>query len=547
MAARSSWLLLGALPAAMAAQARAYPQYLVLNKANFVSDPFAFDQDRPNSASQESIDQLLSVMGGLTGSDKRRLAFSHITLLMGSNATNAMAFLNNMLNLSLANNLALSVELDVFQWWNGRPDLWNWFNTSAPGYSPSTVANVEWTCWQPECATMLSWRNWGSQFRTPAPHPNIASPVVMAEYLSALRPFLARVGQWYASLPADKRYLLAALKVSEEVDIGPNFFFYPDGNSYIGQPAANDPKTGIADSVQQGYNAVCTAGLACSGNITRQQLDTVVQQYYTPLATAAMQACIPRNKIVAHIGADFGDGPPQTVNNGGMAAVTTVAAPAYSIYRDAADPSPAGAGGLDVALDAIEGSAWAVGEWYLMGANHSVQQWASALNNTFAYRNCRQIFVFNYEAFYKDANALAAAVAALGPAAAPPCLVEPASGLSATVYGPSQNGSWPCGSGVPGASFCVSLSWSSPPLDADASYLDVSTLPYLLPSGALASSTVVPGTALAPGAQSFAFPLLGSPSQWNGTSLYASIRSKGCGGGSQMMASDAFSLPIAYS
>jgi hypothetical protein len=35
----------------------------------------------------------------------------------------------------------------------------------------------------------------------------------------------------YSSLPSDKQYLLAAAKVGWEVDIGLNFYFYPNGNS----------------------------------------------------------------------------------------------------------------------------------------------------------------------------------------------------------------------------------------------------------------------------------------------------------------------------
>ncbi len=35
----------------------------------------------------------------------------------------------------------------------------------------------------------------------------------------------------YNNLPSDKQYLLAAAKVGWEVDIGLNFYFYPNGNS----------------------------------------------------------------------------------------------------------------------------------------------------------------------------------------------------------------------------------------------------------------------------------------------------------------------------
>jgi hypothetical protein len=103
---------------------RAHPQYVVLNKANFVADAWAWDQDRPATASQASVDALLAAVNCTAGAGggcdragaRRRLAVSHVLLLTGTNATAALEFLDATLALAAANDLPIAVELDVFQW-----------------------------------------------------------------------------------------------------------------------------------------------------------------------------------------------------------------------------------------------------------------------------------------------------------------------------------------------------------------------------------------------------------------------------------------------
>jgi hypothetical protein len=402
---------------------------------------------------------------------------------------------------------------------------------------------VEWTGPSPANATALSWRDWGSQFRTPAPHPNLAAPPVVAAYVSALRPALARVAAWHASLPPGRGYLLAGVKLSEEVNVGPNFYFYPGGNAYLHTDPADDPTVGIAGAAQLGYAAVCTAGLApCDGSgaggPTPAQLDAVVQALWAALGQAALDAGLPRGKLLAHVGADFGDLPPGRAWNSGAAAVTPLAAPAFSVYRLAADPAAAGPLGLDAALDALGGGPWALGEWYLMapGAPGNATAWAAAFAASLAYRNARAVHVFNWEALQHDAGGLAGLRAALAPAAAPACLVEPPAGLAATV---SVNAST-SPSTAAAAAVSVTLSWAAGPLDATAAHADVSTLLAFLPSGALAVPDVVAAAPVSPapadGRLTFAVP-----PGYAGATLYASLVATGCpdaAGRPQAMASD---------
>jgi hypothetical protein len=164
-----------AIPAATAAAVSEYeqPQYLCLNKM-YGCDPGVggcWDEDMPATVTQASIDLLLAAVGGARGSAKRRLCFGwQFNPLDGSPVATKLASLDAALALALANDLPIVVTVDAFEFWQGRPDLFNWFDSSAPGFDPTNVANVEWTGPSPLNATAIAWCNWGAQFRK-APHP----------------------------------------------------------------------------------------------------------------------------------------------------------------------------------------------------------------------------------------------------------------------------------------------------------------------------------------------------------------------------------------
>lgn len=44
-------------------------------------------------------------------------------------------------------NVAVMLMFDLHIAWQNRPDLWNWFDPSKPGYDPANKANVEWFGW----------------------------------------------------------------------------------------------------------------------------------------------------------------------------------------------------------------------------------------------------------------------------------------------------------------------------------------------------------------------------------------------------------------
>jgi hypothetical protein len=114
--------------------------------------------------------------------------------------------------------------------WGNRHDLWNHFNSSAPGFDPKNRENVEWTSWSPDDAVDVSWLNWGSQMRVP-PAQNIHAPAIKAATAHALSVVSGVVAAWWrAATPAD-RGLLAGIKIGCEAGIGWQVWQYEGGNA----------------------------------------------------------------------------------------------------------------------------------------------------------------------------------------------------------------------------------------------------------------------------------------------------------------------------
>lgn len=408
------------------------PQYICWNKMyGCTTQPGCWDEDIPESISQASIDLFLAALSGQRGSEKRRLCLGYQFNVLSGPLAPKLNALDNILALSEANNLPVVLTIDPFEFWDGMPQLWNFWNSSHPGYDPNNVMNVEWTGPSPANATSVSWANWGAQFRK-APCPNLSSVAFRAAAAEAMRPFLSRIADFDASLALQrKQWLLAGVKCSWEASIGVNYFEYPNPNSFTNLDPAYDPQTGISESVQIGYAAVCTGSNECpiSGEITQSQLDLALNSYLEFVAGLVASAGIPRHKILTHAGSFFGDPPTKSVLfNSPAPSVTMKAKAGWSFYTYAFDPRTAS--GLSETLDLIEGAPWAATEWrYMGGLNSSLppeQQWYDAFNNTISLRNCRLIDVYNIENVPEEALAASQQILA----EVPTCLVDSAANLS---------------------------------------------------------------------------------------------------------------------
>jgi len=497
------------------------------------------------------VDAFLASFNGTRGSATRKLciSFNMWTLYGGAPPATYLASLNALLALIDANDLPLSISLDTTQWWQGRPDLWNWWDSSAPGFDPANAANVEWTAPSPANATLISWRNWGSQFRMPSPHPNYASPAFRAAAAESLAPLAARLSAWYAALPAERQWLLAYVRPSQELWIGTNYYFYPDGNYLASQPPASDPQGGPGASLQLGYAAVCGAlgaaaaaatpgcawapGAPAPPPLSTPQLDAVVGSYLSFAARVLLDAGLPRSKVLVHTGSFFQHVPPCPLKpplscpafNSPAAALIPEAFPGWSTYGG--DTSAAGAAGLPEALGAVAGAPWGAPEWNIFSGPFSA--WAGALNGTASLANNRFVDVQNYESINHIAAACAAVVDFVSEEER--CLVDAPSALTAA---PLNASAW-------------ALSWALWARDLGGAApavveVRVSTLAATLPSGELAAPDVWASGPLAGGAAGSATLLL--PAGFAADHVFWGATAVGCGG-AQRMASDAALLVLA--
>jgi hypothetical protein len=313
--------------------------------------------------------------------------------------------LREFLRLSELHNLPIVVQLDGEQWWEARPDLWNWWDETKPGFNPSNRFNVEWSGWQPADAVRIAWRNWGRIIRV-LPPPNLMSPAYRAACQTEMNRLVPVILAWWRGLPAAKRGLLIGIKVGWESSIGVNAWYYPDGNRLADQPVSNDPTNGVKGSLvpargvaQIGYAAVKTAGLRAEGDITEADLAEVVRRHLAELSRDAAKLGVPREKLFTHVG---GWKENELLY---AAAVNPFSCPGWSFYRHAADPRQDV--GVQTALSHSDAPAWAAVEWLYRGPNE-IEPWGRALENVFGDPRCRFLCLYNWENIQKNQTAQAA-------------------------------------------------------------------------------------------------------------------------------------------
>jgi hypothetical protein len=286
------------------------------------------------------------------------------------------------------------VQIDTEHWWEARPDLWNWWDPSKPGYNPANRENVEWTGWSPDNAIKIAWRNWGRQIRV-LPPPNLASPRYTAACREEIRRLVPVVLSWHAQLPENKKRLLIGIKLGHETSIGVNAYHYPSGNDLLAKPATEDPVRPLnTDDVlargmaQIGYAALKFSGIRTNGTPTESELRDVAQRYLEMLCREAAQAGVPRPRLFAH-GAGWKAG--ELIYD---VPVNPHACPGWSFYTHAADPSKDT--GVRRNLAKSDAPYWAATEWLLQGTKDTMA-WRKALANTLSDSRCRYVCIFNWE------------------------------------------------------------------------------------------------------------------------------------------------------
>jgi len=366
------------------------PQYIFVRKDPMGCNPSDCSQlwnmDNPNQINLNAINDIYSKIG-TKGTNSRKVGIGVVFNYWIGDFEKQKQSLATLLVYSKVHDFPIFLNFEGLGWWNNRPDLYN---------NPN---NVEWTCWDVSCAINKSWRNWGSEFEV-KPQPNLASPTLIQATKDALNQFIPIIVNWYKDLPNEKQYLLGGISLGGEVDIGANYYYYPNG--------VNNGR-GLAGSVQLGYAAVKTAGIKSSGIITEGDINEVVRRYQTALDKTAYDLGIPRNKIYNHNGgkgaAPFMTYPTGVAFENLSGSLNNYAHPGWSFYGDVT-ANPGNYPNLVDTITQIGNGEWSSPEWLSWTTDYT--GWATALRNSLNYRNNRFINVANWEGIRDKPYALQA-------------------------------------------------------------------------------------------------------------------------------------------
>ncbi len=297
--------------------------------------------------------------------------------------------LREHLRLSLLHEIPILIQFDAITFMEARPDLWNWWDAQKPGYNPDNKNNVEWTSWSSDDAVKIGWLNWGRQIRL-NPMPNLFSPVYRKAVEDEMTHLITIVAQWYQQLPVDKKYLFGGIKATGEMAIGVNNWYYPNGNSYVDQDAANDPQTGINYNIMPnrgvqtfGFAALKSSGMKTSGTITGSDIAELSRRHSEIVSKLCYDFGIPRDRIFSHAGGAGKDL---------EACVNQYACPSWSFYnQDATNPA-----GFSAALNILNTSDapyFGIAEWAI-GASEDKTTWTNAISKGLSIPRCRFLSVY---------------------------------------------------------------------------------------------------------------------------------------------------------
>lgn len=382
------------------------PQYIFFNRAPSRAEGH-WDQTLPERFTAASLREVVAKVGG-PGTGRLRVGVHFPFSILERDLDVTAESLRRMLQASSEANVPILVTLDGQNWWQTRSDLWNWWDPKLPGYDPRNRLNVEWTGWGPEHAVKIGWRNWGHQLRV-RPAPNLASPRFLAEHWKAYDRLIPIVLAWYRSLPPGQRDLFGGLKLGWEASINVNAFYYPNGNAIFeahpndasGDPNDHDAAKGwtFGHRPPLGYAAVSTAGVRRAGELTKADIERVVQQYLERLARAAVERGVPKEWVFTHQGGTYA---PWEEHLSFRPAINAYSVPGWSFYSH----DPAECGSLAADLKAAGREEWAASEWWRGGPD--VATWRARFEATLRFKRCRFICVYNWESFVTDGNALEA-------------------------------------------------------------------------------------------------------------------------------------------
>lgn len=360
------------------------------------SQGVVLDESRPETFSTETLQEVAKHFPEYDDDNEINVGVGCIFSYLRYDLKTVEESLRRFLAASEKTDIPVWIKLDGEQWWDARPDLWNWWDPSEPGYDPENAKNVEWTYWSPEHAIKIAWRDWGRQIRV-LPPPNLMSPEYRAACHEAMERLVPIIGKWYDKLPKKKKGLFVGLNVGWESGIGTSSYYFPNGNDLLNQPEENDPPGDalVIDDMlsrgqqQIGYAAVSSAGIRTSGDITENDLEEVIRRHLLDLSKTAVELGIPKEKLFTHV---FGNSKGEKLYD---AAVNEFSTPGWSEYWNSTDIMKNK--GVLRNLHRPQVQQWGSVEWLLLYPVNDAHRWYTAIKRTINAPGLKMMCIYNWE------------------------------------------------------------------------------------------------------------------------------------------------------
>jgi hypothetical protein len=174
----------------------------------------------PGAASEdldEGIIRAFAAKLGTTGDGRtRQLGFGAGLPIWINDQSRIAPWIRQMFRLAKRTNVAVHFNVDDHVLWHERPDLWNWYDPSQPGYKPENRKNVEWFDWEGTANKRRYFTPAGAPSRSP--HMCYNSPAVQHEISRIVSQIVgpalrAEINQLRSE---NKEYLFAGITVGAE-------------------------------------------------------------------------------------------------------------------------------------------------------------------------------------------------------------------------------------------------------------------------------------------------------------------------------------------
>lgn len=220
-------------------------------------------------------------------------------------------------------DMAVMLHFDFHQAWKNRPDLWNWFDPSKPGYDPDNKFNVEWHGWDGP-PNKVHYLNHGVLERLP-PNMCLTSKRTRAEVTRIVAKVIAPVlREEIAKLRAEgKEALFAGVLVGSEPSIDDYSTPDPDRTKMMTEDGVPATRLGYRALLDRGF------GAGHPPDDFRQALARIIQETIAFWCEQFVDAGIPADKLYPHVAAPA---PIEMMNAPIWTAFNTYSRPGWTTY-----------------------------------------------------------------------------------------------------------------------------------------------------------------------------------------------------------------------